>query len=62
MIGRIKAFWDESRQEFKRVNWPTFSEAMRLTTIVVVFSLAVALLLGILDSVFTFALEKFISI
>lgn len=62
MLTKVKSFWDESRQEFKRVNWPTFSETMRLTTIVIVFSLAVSLLLGILDSGFTFALEKLINI
>jgi len=62
MIGRIKAFWDESRQEFKRVNWPTFSETTRLTTIVVVFSLVIAILLGLLDTGFTFLLSKFVGI
>lgn len=62
MFSKVKAFWDESRQEFKRVNWPTFSEATRLTTIVIVFSLAIALLLGVLDSGFTYLLGKFINV
>ncbi len=62
MVNRLKSFWEESRQEFKRVNWPTFSETMRLTTIVIVFALSVALLLGVLDSAFTYLLGKLIHI
>ena len=62
MISKVKAFFDESRQEFKRVNWPTVSETIRLTTIVVVFALGVALLLGVLDSGFTYLLEKLINV
>ncbi|MBI2025025.1 MAG: preprotein translocase subunit SecE [Candidatus Harrisonbacteria bacterium] len=58
MVGKIRSFIQESKQEFKRVNWPTFPETMRLTAIVVIFSLAVALFLGLLDSVFTFLLGR----
>ena len=58
----MKAFFDESRQEFKRVNWPTFPEAMRLTTIVIIFALFIALILGVLDTAFTYLLSKFIGI
>lgn len=60
MISAIKSFWEESKQEFKRVNWPTFPETVRLTMIVVVFTLGIALLLGILDSGFAFGLSKFL--
>ena len=60
MITKMKQFLDESRQEFKRVNWPTMSETIRLTTIVIVFALFIALILGVLDSVFTFLLSKYI--
>ncbi len=62
MITRMKQFLDESRQEFKRVNWPTMSETIRLTTIVIVFALFIALVLGVLDSAFTFLLSKYIGI
>ena len=60
MFSRIKLFLDESRQEFKRVNWPNFQETTRLTMIVVVFSIATALFLGILDAIFTYLLGKLI--
>jgi preprotein translocase subunit SecE len=60
MIGKVKSFFDEARQEFKRVNWPTFQETVRLTTIVVVFSLAMALFLGVLNFLFTTILREII--
>lgn len=60
MLAKVKAFFEESRQEFKRVNWPNFQETSRLTMIVVGFSLAIALFLGVLDAFFTFLLSKII--
>ncbi|MEK7640538.1 MAG: preprotein translocase subunit SecE [Patescibacteria group bacterium] len=60
MFSKVQTFWQEARQEFIRVNWPTFSETMRLTMIVIVFSVAVAMLLGVLDTIFTFLLGKII--
>jgi len=57
MMQRIKLFFDESRQEFKRINWPTFAETRKLTLIVIGLSLAVALFLGLLDFVFTYLLN-----
>ena len=53
MVTKIKLFWEESKQEFKRVNWPTFAETRRLTFIVVGLSIAVAIFLGLLDFAFT---------
>jgi preprotein translocase subunit SecE len=50
----------ESRQEFKRVNWPTRQETIRLTLIVIGISLLFAAFLGILDMVFTYLLETFL--
>lgn len=58
MLSKVRSFFEESKQEFKRVNWPSFQETTRLTMIVVFFSLATALFLGVLDALFTFALSK----
>ncbi len=58
MAGKIKTFLDESRQEFKRVNWPTWAETRRLTLIVVGLSVGVALFLGVLDFTFSYLLER----
>ncbi len=60
MMQNIKIFLQESRQEFSRVNWPTLSETVRLTTMVVVMSLGVAAFLGIADFAFTALLSKVI--
>ena len=57
MAMNLKLFWEESKQEFKRVNWPTWAETRRLTLIVIGLSLAVALFLGILDFAFSSALR-----
>jgi len=60
MFGRIKTFFQETRQELRHINWPTRQEAVRLTTFVVILSIALALFLGAFDYLFTFMLKKFI--
>lgn len=60
MIQKLKLFFQESRQEFKRINWPSFAETRSLTLVVVIFSLAVAVFLGVLDIVFTYLLGEII--
>ncbi|MFA6407776.1 MAG: preprotein translocase subunit SecE [Candidatus Paceibacterota bacterium] len=59
-IEKMKVFWQESRQELRRVNWPTKQETIRYTLFVVVFSVSVSLYLGILDFAFVQTLEKII--
>ncbi len=49
MGAKIKAYFVESYHELKRVNWPTRQETMQLTLVVISFSLAVAVFLGLLD-------------
>lgn len=60
MISKIKSFFQESVQELKRVDWPTRQETTRLTIIVIIISLAVAIFLGALDFAFTRLLQLFI--
>lgn len=48
----MKAFTDYLRSSFEelsRVTWPTKNQAVKLTVIVFVFCVIVALLLGVLD-------------
>ena len=59
MFQKIRSFLQESRQEFKRIYWPTFPETRRLTLIVIGLSLAVAIFLGFLDFIFTRLLNTF---
>ena len=51
--NRIKRWWRETIGELRKVQWPTPKEAWRLTKIVVVVIVAMGLLLGGLDFVFT---------
>ncbi|MEK7143831.1 MAG: preprotein translocase subunit SecE [Patescibacteria group bacterium] len=60
MFYRLKLYIQESRQEFKRVNWPTRQETVRLTMIVIGVSLAVAIFLGALDLFLAYLLETFL--
>jgi len=60
MITRIKSFLGEAFMELKRVNWPTRKETIRLTMVVVVISLLIALLLGFFDFIFSYLLKSFI--
>lgn len=53
MFSRIKKFFEESRVEFRHVNWPTRDEAIRLTAVVIGISLGLALFLGLFDYAFT---------
>ena len=59
MFQKIKSFFEESRQEFNRINWPSFEETRRLTLIVIALSLGVAIFLGLLDFIFTYFLNQF---
>jgi preprotein translocase subunit SecE len=60
MIQRIKSFFKEAAHEVKQVNWPTVKETRQLTLTIIGLSLVVAVLLGILDFIFTYLLEKMI--
>ncbi len=60
-MNKIKLFFEDARQEFKHVNWPTRQEATRLTIIVIAISLGLAAFLGLFDTIFTRIIESFVS-
>ena len=60
MFSKLKKFLEEARQEFRHVNWPTRSEAIRLTTVVIFLSLAISVFLGVFDYLFAYLLRVFI--
>ena len=60
MFQQAITFLQESKQELHRVNWPSRQETARLTLIVILISLFVAVFLGVLDAVFTRLLETFL--
>jgi preprotein translocase subunit SecE len=51
--NRLKKWWRETIGELRKVQWPTPKEAWRLTKIVIVVIVAMGILLGGLDFVFT---------
>lgn len=59
MFEKIKVYLQESRQELKRVNWPTKAQVIHLTLVVISISALGALFLGTLDVLFTFLLKRF---
>jgi preprotein translocase subunit SecE len=58
-MEKVKTFFHESRQELKKVNWPTRQETARYTMFVIVFSLVFAAYLGLLDFAFLEGLKQF---
>lgn len=48
-MSRLIQFFREVWVELQKVVWPTRKEALKLTAIVIAFSLAVAVFLGLID-------------
>jgi len=47
--GRLKRFFRETIGELRRVSWPTWPEARRMTFIVIVVLDVMAIFLGLVD-------------
>ena len=60
IFPKIISYLKEVKIEAKKVNWPTRKEILKYTLIVIGVSIMVAILLGGLDFVFIFLLNKFI--
>jgi preprotein translocase subunit SecE len=54
------AFLRETRDELKKVVWPTKQEIIRLTAVVIAVSLLVGLFLGGLDFIFTKSIQTIV--
>jgi preprotein translocase subunit SecE len=51
----------ETRGELKHVSWPTRSQALAFTVIVIIISLGLAIFLGVFDYIFRLGLEALIT-
>ena len=58
---KIFDYFKDTRAELKHVNWPTRSQAIGYTIIVIVFSGVIAALLGAFDLIFSGIVQKLIS-
>jgi len=59
-MKKIISFIKEAREELSKVSWPSRQQTVKYTGIVIAFSLAVALFLGVLDMFFSAGIGKFI--
>lgn len=57
---RLMDYLKSTKLEVKNVNWPTKSETIRFTLLVIAVSAVVALYLGFLDFIFINILERFV--
>ena len=60
MFKQALKYFKESKAEIKKVSWPTKKTVQRLTGLVIAISIAMALFLGILDTIFGWALKTFV--
>ncbi len=58
MFEKVKIFLEEVKAEIKKVVWPKKREIVTATIAVIVFSFVVSVLLGLLDFIFSYGLEK----
>jgi preprotein translocase SecE subunit len=61
MFSSVYNYFREAIQELELVRWPTRQQAVRLSVIVLVFTLVSAALFGILDLVLKTLLHFFLS-
>lgn len=52
----------ETRGELKHVSWPTRSQTIAFTILVVILSIAVGYFLGLFDYIFRLGLERLLAI
>jgi preprotein translocase subunit SecE len=62
MWEKLTGFMADVRGEFGRVIWPTREELVNSTTVVVVFSLAFAVFIGLFDLVLSYVRSVLIAL
>lgn len=61
-MQRVTNYINLSIAELKKVVWPTPKQAARLTVVVIVFSLVVAIIVGGFDFIFRTILERILQV
>ncbi|MEK7072300.1 MAG: preprotein translocase subunit SecE [Patescibacteria group bacterium] len=59
-INNLIQYIKDSKNEVKKVTWPTRKEIKQHTILVIIISLAVAAFLGLVDMILTQVIEKII--
>ena len=52
-IEKAKVFYNEAKQELKKVTWPTKQQSMTSTWVVLAVTFVLAIFLGLFDLVFS---------
>lgn len=60
VANRITAYFRESREELRKVVWPSRKQTTNDTLLVVAISLFVAVFLGLLDLLMNYGIEKLV--
>ncbi len=60
-MNKLSTYIKASYEEMKKVTWPSKKETTNYTILVIIFSLAVALFLGLLDYLFSLGLAQIIT-
>ncbi|MDP2669363.1 MAG: preprotein translocase subunit SecE [bacterium] len=60
MYQKLVNYLKETKVEMRKVNWPTRTETIRFTIVVIAVSLGVSFILGAFDYVFTSILKLFV--
>jgi preprotein translocase subunit SecE len=58
----MKKYIQESIQELNNVTWPTRKQAVRITTVVFIFMIASAILLGAVDQLLSIGYQTLLSV
>ena len=61
MANKIISYFKESKEELKKVTWPTRQETVRQTIIVLGVCLAVGAFLGLVDFLLNLGVQQIIS-
>jgi preprotein translocase subunit SecE len=59
-MNRLTSYLRQSRNELTKVVWPSRRTALRYTAAVIVFSISLALFIGLMDYFFTQVIQKII--
>jgi preprotein translocase subunit SecE len=60
-MTKLTTYIKESLAELKKVSWPTKNQTQNYTLLVISLSLAMALFLGALDTIFNLGLKQLLS-
>ena len=59
-MSRIQAFLESAREEFRRINWPTGKDTIRMTGVVIGMAVGIAAFLGAIDYALLYALNNYL--